>query len=249
MSHSKVSKEMVPGRVLLISKDGHINKLAVILATSNILKKISYKVLVLTDDVKDVASERPEMWYKMISLVRDEIYSPIGVVTHIVLSINQLDIWEVSSKVLKINADLVLKDWEKRQIPRFKNDPPGQSCNLAIQELSKLTISATGKNKPDCDLVYLHFIHDFKINDQDLYEKILMLDKLRDQLYYQVDSVKIPNFDEQYASVFNRKYLEDQRDHLKYQLSYSSMALYPDYESRIQLLKELNYIDAQNRGK
>lgn len=247
LSHHKVTKEMIPGRVLLITHGTHLNKLGVLLAAGKTSKAVSYKVLVLTDDLKEMSPSKPDMWYKMLSLATKKIFSPIGVGTHTVLTISQLDIWEICSIVLKINADLVLKDWEKRQIPRFKDDPPGQSCNVAVQELTKLTISTAGESKDDSNLKYLHFLHDLKINDQAIHEKISILDTLREKLHDQVDSVQIPNFEDQFISVFKRKYLEDQKAQMNFELSHASMALYPDYESRIQLLKRLNYVDAHNR--
>lgn len=242
-------KELIPGRVLLISHGTHLNKLAILLSTSTqSSKKVSFKVLVLTDN-NEKEPDKPDIWYKMLSLSKETVFSPIGKAGHTLLTISILDIMEICGKVLKINSDLVLKDCEKREIPRFKDDPPGQSCQAAIQELTKLTLAVSDKNKGVVELNYLDFLHDLKINDQNLYDNVLLLNIRKESVFDQLDNVQIPNFEEQFAAVFNRKYLEDQREKLKFQLSHASMSLYPDYESRILLLKELKYVNSQNRGK
>ncbi|KAI4466855.1 atp-dependent rna and dna helicase [Holotrichia oblita] len=57
----------------------------------------------------------------------------------------------------------------------------------------------------------------------------------------------MPNFEDQFASVFRRRSLEEEKRHLMFSLSNASLSLYPDYESRINLLKELKYVDNQNQ--
>lgn len=245
MSSHKVAKELVPGRVLLISHGPHINKLAILLSTST-SKQTTYKVLVLSDKNTEGDSSKPDLWYKMLSLSKENIFNPICVGIHDVITINQTDIWEISAKHFKIDSDLIIKDWEKRQMQRFRDDPPGLSCSAAIQELTKLTITVTGNNTSQIN--YLDFLEDLKINDQDLYIQICNLNSLKENVKSLVSNIQIPNFENQFLHVFNRKFLEDKVERYKFELSDASMSLYPDYVNRIKLLKELKYVDSQNRG-
>lgn len=241
---NKIAKEMYPGRVLLVTKDEHINKLALLLNVNVRGGKATYKVLVLNDDRK-IVHNKTDIWYKMIGLASEKIFSPIGKCTHDVLTISPIDIFEISSKTVKIDGEMVVKDWEKRQIERFRNDPPGQSCSNAIQELIKININAVEEKK----IQFLDLIHDLKIDDALLYEVIVILNKMKENLRDLIGSIQIPNFEEHFLSVFTKKSLEDKRNQLKFKLSNNSLTLYPEYESRILLLQELKYVDSQNRGR
>lgn len=73
--------------------------------------------------------------------------------------------------------------------------------------------------------------------------------ELKEKLDETLFATQIPNFVEQFSIVFSKTYLEAERDELKRQLSISSLALYPDYQSRIELLKHFEYVDNNNIGK
>lgn len=59
----------------------------------------------------------------------------------------------------------------------------------------------------------------------------------------QKKSTAIANFKNEFAIVYERKQAERKRDKYKRLLSYESLALYPDYQRRLLVLRELNYID------
>jgi len=137
----------------------------------------------------------------------------------------------------------VLQDWEKRQMERFRYDPPGQTCTQAVQELEKLTMQANENKKTD----FLHMIIDLKVKEQDLYHALTEMYDLQDKLIDYLPSTQIPNFDEQFETVFSRKFLEEKKKKLEYKLSNASLTLYPDYQNRIDLLRKLSYVDMDNR--
>ncbi|XP_063918605.1 superkiller complex protein 2 [Zophobas morio] len=247
MSSPKVIKVLTPGRILLLTHKTHVNKLALLLSVLK-GKKPSYKVLILTDSsATEHQSQKQDLWYKMIALANDNVFIPIGSPGHEVLTISAQDIFEIADKTIKIDTELVIKDWEKRQIERFKNDPIGQTCKQAIQELHKLTMSLNELTKNKDRLSYLHMIQDLKVNEQQIHEDLLLMYKFKDILIDHLPSTQIPNFEEQFSSVFIRTFLERKRDSLKHYLSSASLSLYPDYENRIELLRKLNYVDLQNR--
>ncbi|RZB54411.1 helicase SKI2W, partial [Asbolus verrucosus] len=247
MSSPKLIKVLTPGRILLITHKTHINKFALLLSVIR-GKKPSYKVLVLTDAKVDAEKEQKnDLWYKMISLANENIFVPISSPGHTILTISAQDIFEIADKTVKIDTDLVIKDWEKRQIERFRNDPIGQTCQQAIQELHKITMSFNETTKNQERLFYLHFIHDLKVNEQKIHEELKIMYNIKDKLIDHLPSTQIPNFEQQFSSVFTRTFLERKREDLKHFLSSASLSLYPDYENRIELLRNLNYVDTQNR--
>ncbi|KAL3287831.1 hypothetical protein HHI36_002290 [Cryptolaemus montrouzieri] len=243
-AHGKVQKVMTPGRVLLISYKNHINKLAMLLSTSRGAQE--YKVFILTD--KDLQSckldDKTDMWYKMISLASPKVFCPVESVGHDIVDVELKDILEISSKMIKVNTEVVIKDWNNRQIPRFKNDPPGQTTVKATQELHKISLSS---KTPDADYSeYYHFLHDLHVDNNELYEDLTTMYRLKDSMLQYLGSTRIPNFLEQFSIVFSKKYLEEKRKNLKCLLSETNLTLYPDYEKKIALLKEMNYIDSNN---
>ncbi|XP_017775290.1 PREDICTED: helicase SKI2W [Nicrophorus vespilloides] len=242
MKSKKVVKELIPGRVVLITYQHHINKLALILSNTIRSNSITLKVLVIIDESEN--QKKSELWYQMLALSRDNLYAPIGgVSSHEVLSLQPINIFKIYDRKLKIDGDMVLKDWDKRQIPRFSDNPPGPSCNTAIQELMKVQDEA----KSGGNLKALDLITDLKINEHNLYENTKFINNLRQLVLDQMSLIRIPNFEDQFTIVYEKKVLEDERDHLKYMLSHASMTLYPDYENRIKLLRDLKYVDLQNR--
>ncbi|KAI4466930.1 atp-dependent rna and dna helicase [Holotrichia oblita] len=243
----RVASELIPGRILLITHSNHINKLAMLLASNTSSAKIAYKVLILIDDRDDSGANQGEMWYKMLGLARNNVFVPVGTANHKIIMINPLDIFEITSKVIKIDPQRILADWDKRQMPRFKDSPIGESCKNAIQELLHMTISLGGENRAEIGMRYLDFIQDLKVDDALLYSKIKELNCQKELLLDHIACVQMPNFEDQFASVFRRRSLEEEKRHLMFSLSNASLSLYPDYESRINLLKELKYVDNQNQ--
>ncbi|XP_045477024.1 helicase SKI2W [Harmonia axyridis] len=240
---SHVQKVMTPGRILLICWKNHINKLALLLSTA---RGNQYKVLILTE--KDLQNckldEKTSLWYKMISLASMKIYCPVGSVDHELIEIGPLEILEITGKVIKTSPELIINDWNKRLQPRFKNDPPGQTVMKATQELHKLSLSA---NNPETGtLQYLHFIQDLHVKESTLYLELTEMYRLKEKVHDTLFGTQIPNFVEHFSIVFSKKYLEEERDNLKFLLSKSSLALYPDYQNRIKLLKHFEYVDNDN---
>ncbi|KAK9710991.1 DSHCT (NUC185) domain [Popillia japonica] len=144
--------------------------------------------------------------------------------------INPLDIFEITSKVIKIDPQRILADWDKRQMPRFKDSPIGESCKNAIQELLHMTISLGGENRGEIGVRYLDFIEDLRVDDALLYTKIKQLNCQKELLLDHITCVQMPNFEDQFASVFRKRSLEEKKRELM-----------------INLLKELKYVDHQNQ--
>lgn len=250
MSSPKVQKTLTPGRILVVTHKNHINKLALLLQANTRSKQFQYKVLVLTDSKVTKTEElKEDLWYYMLGVAQDKLFLPVGTPGHEMLTISPQDIFEISAKTLKINTEYVISDIEKRQMERFKDNEPGQSCVQAVQELHKLTLLVNTTTNSMNKLEYLHYTVDIKVNDPDLYRNILEMYNLKDKIIDHLPSTQIPNFEQQFTTVFTRQFLDEKKKNLEFKLSNASLLLYPDYENRIALLKQLNYVDNQNRGK
>ncbi|XP_066249016.1 superkiller complex protein 2 [Euwallacea similis] len=242
LAHLKVQKLLIPGGLIVITHENHVNKLALILSK----KGANYRVLVLAECGDLKKENKQDMWFQMLGLAQEKLYFPSNNPSHAVISITGSDIFDISSKKIKLDMRLVELDWDKRQQERFRLDPPGQTCSQAIQELQKLTLMAND-NKSSLELQ--HFIRDLKVNEQDLYHDLTDMYSIKDKLIDYLPSTKIPNFEEQFKAVFERKFLEDKKANLEYRLSNASLTLYPDYQKRIELLRKLGYVDAENTVK
>ncbi|XP_024882516.1 helicase SKI2W-like [Temnothorax curvispinosus] len=242
----KTAKSLTEGRVLLISYVNHYNKLALLLKVHYHKSSIQYKVLILKDTnaptFEDVEFKSPqifEKWCEIMSLTKKEIFVPSTNPSHEVLTIFPWHILKITNCQIKVDCSLVLNDWEKRQISRFKNDPPGQTCQTAVQELTSLSFNASIKPH-----ILQPYIKPSSKNDFQL--RIQHRDKLKANLG-DMKCKEIPNFEEQFRPVFERNQLEDKMRQLQLKLSDEGMALYPDYLNMVALLKHFKYIDNDER--
>lgn len=60
-----------------------------------------------------------DYWYKMIGILNSEtIFVPDSLGSHILLVIDSWDIIEITTYTIKIDAKIIIFDWDNRQIPR-----------------------------------------------------------------------------------------------------------------------------------
>lgn len=142
---------LLPGRIVLITHKNHINKPAVLLTAPN----PSAKVLVLADkdEPLEPCNERDNDWYWMLGLAKEQMAEPNTSGKHYILDVTCHDIFEISSKKIPLeDPQLVIDDWKKRQMERFRNDPPGRTCEFVVQELLKVGLrNGVSKEKAlDC---------------------------------------------------------------------------------------------------
>ncbi|EZA51202.1 hypothetical protein DMN91_012752 [Ooceraea biroi] len=242
----KTAKNLSDGRVVLISYANHYNKLALLLQVAHHKTASQYKVLILKDaDASNSeaaefkSAQIYEKWCEIIGLTKRNMFVPGNNPLHEVVTISAWHVLHITKCQIKIDCSLVLADWEKRQISRFKNDPPGQTCQTAVQELISLTFKAATDPKILCPYIEPSSKNDLQLRIQH-----------RDQLKANLNDMKcteIPNFEEQFRPVFERNQLEDQKRLLQLKLSDEGMALYPDYVNMVALLKHLRYIDNDER--
>ncbi|XP_011639222.1 helicase SKI2W [Pogonomyrmex barbatus] len=242
----KTAKNLTEGRILLVSYENHYNKLALLLQVLYLKNSTQYKALILKDATASTSEagefKSPQIfkkWCEIISLTKKEIFVPNINPSHEVVTLSAWHILKITNCQIKVDCSLILNDWEKRQISRFKNDPPGQTCQTAVQELTSLSFNASTNIHVLQPYIEPSSKTDFKL-------RIQHKDKLKASLN-DMKCMEIPNFEEQFRPVFERNQLEDKKRQLQLKLSDEGMALYPDYLNMVALLKHLRYIDNDER--
>ena len=62
---------------------------------------------------------------------------------HAVITLHEEDILHITAKTIRIEADKIVNDVKKREMPRFRQDPPAPSVATAVQQLIKVgTVTA-----------------------------------------------------------------------------------------------------------
>lgn len=244
ISQQKIFNELKTGRVLQISEGYHYNKLGILLASiPSSQKETTYKVLVLENDSTSDESNRNSLWHRMMSLShQNRFFQPSGAIgAHTILIIKASNIVGITKNVIKCEADKIIQNWETRQIPRFKDSPPGPSVLKAVGELHELTMSLN--DDPAC-LEYIPLTS----QNIELSKDLQKLSELREIVALYQPYTNVPNFIENFSQVFDRKVLEERKENLLFQLSNKNLSLYPDYCNKLLVLQELKYIDELHQG-
>ncbi|XP_063367548.1 superkiller complex protein 2 [Cydia amplana] len=244
LNQPKVLKEFVPGKILIFSAGPYINQLGIYLNSTG-PRQTPYKILALNTAVQDTARynfDIDESWYRMLSFTA--LYNGIGTeestMDHTILCIAPKNIMAVTKMTLKIDASIIIQDWEKRQMPRFKDAPVGSSCATAIQELSRISHAVkTGATK----LEQVSLTQSLAVSTGVILSLLDDMTTLQKKLEDLEKSTDIANFKTEFAIVYERKQTERKRDKYRRLLSFENLALYPDYQRRLMVLRELNYID------
>ena len=135
-------KALSPGRVVIIHQEASVNILGIILHVDMKAKQRTFQVLInrsaeSQDDANEEVDARKNLF---LSLVDQKIQSTDVMSSHhSVVSLTDVNILQITNKVIKIEADKIINDIKKREIPRFKFDPPSQSVSTALQQLLRVT--------------------------------------------------------------------------------------------------------------
>ncbi|XP_075982834.1 superkiller complex helicase subunit twister [Anticarsia gemmatalis] len=244
LNQSKVAKELTPGKVLIVSAGPYINQLGVLL-NNNGPRQTPYKVLVLNTAVADNTKynfDVDENWYRILSFsaMYDSIGTEESTMDHTILCIAPKNIVAITKTNLKIDPKVIIDDWERRQIPRFKDAPVGSSCASAVQELSRMSHAVCSGATT---LEHVSLTQSLSITTGEILQSLDKMNKCMADLQEQKKSTDIANFKSEFAIVYERKMTERKRDKYKRLLSFENLALYPDYQRRLMVLRELSYID------
>ncbi|XP_035903826.1 helicase SKI2W [Anopheles stephensi] len=244
----KAINELKVGRVVVVTDGHHYNKLGVLLSVSlQSHKDMKLVVLVLDhgqtqpkpDPPHPEPLDRGTLWHQMLSLAYPyQTFLPEGVGGHCVLTLGPANLIEVTKHTIKCDASNIIRSWENRLIPRFRDAPPSQATVEAVASLAELNAKVIEAGSVTGTLECVRFQRD--LTNLELSEQLKIA---QDRLSRWVPYTNIADFEHEFALVFDWKQLERKLDELKYQASYESMSLYPDYQRKLQVLQELKYID------
>lgn len=244
LNQPKVGKELTPGKVLIFSAGPYINQLGVLLNTSG-PRQTPYKILALETAEKDSNQynfESDDNWYRMLGFTTmyDYIGTEESTLNHTILCIGAKHIIAITKMNLKIDEKIIIQDYDKRQMPRFKDAPIGVSCASAVQELSRISHAVrTGATT----LERVSLTQSLSITTGEILQSLDKMKNCLKELEAQKKCTDIANFKTEFANVYERKQTERKRDKYKRLLSFENLALYSDYQRRLLVLRELNYID------
>ncbi|KAJ8300200.1 hypothetical protein KUTeg_021719 [Tegillarca granosa] len=242
LSHPAAIKLLTAGRVVVINNSNHRNVLGVVLNSNmGTNKERIFNCLVICEKNSSTKSDltKGDSSELVQPIVTTNLFQPEGPCWHELIQVKAEDITVVTVKTIRIDPDKIVNDIKKRQQPRFKDDPVGQSVSIATQELLRLT-EVNQEGLPGLDPV-----KDLHIRDVERVEQFRSLKMLEESLTkYQCPNC--PRFMEHFTQISHNMKLKEDYKRLKFLLSDESLTLLPEYQQRIQVLKELNYIDDNN---
>nr|XP_034300424.1 helicase SKI2W [Crassostrea gigas]XP_034300425.1 helicase SKI2W [Crassostrea gigas] len=242
LSHPAAIKALTAGRVIVISNSFHSNQLGIILnSTMAANNERVFTCLVLCDKNKSVKSQTEKVpgSEEVTPVTNTDLFLPEAPCGHDLVQVKAKDISTVTVKSIRVEANKIMDDIKKRQMPRFKDDPPGKSVTTATQELLRMVESNIH------GLVGLDPVKDLHLRDIDLVEQFRSLQLIEDS-FRGYQCINCPHFTEHFREHDRNVKLKEEYKHLKFLLSDESLMLLPEYEQRVQVLKHLNYIDENN---
>lgn len=245
LSHPGALKCLSAGRVVVIDNGFYSNVLATILqSTVGTNNTRSFTVLLICnrgDSPRDPDSKEATPASVRPMLPR-KLFIPDSVCWHKILEVKGSDIAVITTKTIKLEVDKIIKDIKKREQLRFQDDPPAQAVTLVTQELLRLS-----EQNPD-GLAGLDPTKDLHLRDIELVEQFRSLQYMR-QEFDQFQCVHCPKFEEHFNQMCINMALKEEFNRLNFLLSDQSLQLLPEYQQRIEMLRELDFIDEHNAVK
>eukprot|EP00054_Salpingoeca_dolichothecata_P030394 m.246805 g.246805 ORF g.246805 m.246805 type:complete len:1258 (+) comp26650_c0_seq16:589-4362(+) len=226
---AKGSKVLSSGRVVVVNNAFYRNSLAVILrqARTRHDEPPQFDVLVIRDVIGD--DEAPPDTPTGNSRANDplpvtQLFLPQGALGFDVTKVNGMDFVSITKSILKFSTLEVC------------DRPRKEAQSKVAQQLLRLA-QANPSGLPTVDPV-----KDLKIKDLDFVDHFRRRERIQAQLLA-CECTKCPEFVAHYAHFHLRSSLNEKIKDLQYKLSDKSLHLLPEYESRVEVLKYLNYVD------
>ena len=136
---------------------------------------------------------------------------------------------------MRIDVDKIVNDVKKRQIPRFRDDPPGQSTLSAVEDLKRFYNELISQNQARPEVI--NWVKDFKIQDLELVEQLHRISELR-ILIGSLSSISEGG--RQFRSEFERLHryqqLKEELVNAEFLTSEASLTHLPEYFMRVQVM-------------
>uniref|UniRef100_A0A8C5N3B0 SKI2 homolog, superkiller viralicidic activity 2-like n=1 Tax=Gouania willdenowi TaxID=441366 RepID=A0A8C5N3B0_GOUWI len=229
-------KALSVGRVIMVNNKQHFNALGVILQVSTDSVNRSFTTLLICEKGNETGEGKDDNG-AFPHLFNTRLFVPEGPCSHTVQKLKLQDISGITVKTVKVIPDRIIDNYNKRQQPRFKFEPPGQAISTATQELLRLAEANPG------GIATLDPVNDLQLKSLDVVEGTMRLRALHDSLK-EFNCVHSPTFAEQFARIQERMSLQEELDRLLFLVSDQSLTLLPEYHQRIKVLQSLQYVDS-----
>ncbi|KAG8005225.1 Helicase SKI2W, partial [Nibea albiflora] len=230
-------KALSVGRVVVVNNKQHHNALGVLLQVSSDSVNRTFTALIICEKGNEEAEGKDNSSDDFSHLFNTALFIPEGPCSHTVQKLKLQDISAITVKTLKVIPDRIIDNYNKRQQPRFKFDPPGQAISTATQELLRLAEASPG------GIASLDPVNDLQLKSVDVVEGSMRLRVLQDSLK-EFNCIHSPTFAEQFARVKERMSVQEELDKLLFLVSDQSLSLLPEYHQRIKVLQSLQYVDS-----
>ncbi|XP_023257539.1 helicase SKI2W isoform X2 [Seriola lalandi dorsalis] len=229
-------KALSVGRVVVVNNKQHLNALGVILQVSSDSVNRTFTSLIICEKGNEEGDGKGNNT-AFPHLYNTALFIPEGSCSHTVQKLKFQDISAITMKTLKVIPDRIIDNYNKRQQPRFRHDPPGQAISTATQELLRLAeANPTG-------IATLDPVNDLQLKSVDVVEGAMRLRVLQESLK-DFNCIHTPTFAEQFARVKERMSVQEELDRLLFLVSDQSLSLLPEYHQRIKVLQSLQYVDS-----
>nr|XP_061808653.1 superkiller complex protein 2-like [Nerophis lumbriciformis] len=229
-------KALSVGRVVVVNNKQHLNALGVILQVSNDAVNRTFTALIICDKGNEEGEGNGEHNQAFPHLYNTALFIPEGPCSHTVQKLKLQDITGITVKTLKVIPDRIIDNYQKRQQPRFRMEPPGQAISTATQELLRLAEANPG------GIATLDPVNDLQLKSVEVVEASMRLRVLQSSLS-EFNCIHSPTFAEQFAKVKERMSVQEELDKLLFLVSDQSLSLLPEYHQRIKVLQSLQYVD------
>uniref|UniRef100_A0A669DWQ2 SKI2 subunit of superkiller complex n=1 Tax=Oreochromis niloticus TaxID=8128 RepID=A0A669DWQ2_ORENI len=226
-------KALSVGRVIVVNNKQHLNALGVILQVSSDSVNRTFTALIICEKGNEEGKGNDNA--ALPHLHNMSLFIPEGPCSHTVQKLKLQDISAITVKTLKVIPERIIDNYNKRQQPRFKLDPPGQAISTATQELLRLA-----EANPS-GIATLDPVNDLQLKSVDVVEANMRLRVLQESLR-DFNCIHSPMFAEQ-VCLCERMSLQEELDQLLFLVSDQSLTLLPEYHQRIKVLQSLQYID------
>lgn len=228
-------KALSVGRVIVVNNKQHLNALGVILQVSNDSVNRTFTALIICEKGNEEGEGKNNNAFP--HLFNTALFIPEGPCSHTVQRLKLQDITAITVKTLKVIPDRIIDNYNKRQQPRFRHDPPGQAISTATQELLRLAEASPGS------ITSLDPVNDLQLKSVDVVEGSMRCRVLQESLR-EFNCIHSPTFAEQFARVQERMSVQEELDRLLFLVSDQSLSLLPEYHQRIKVLQSLQYVDS-----
>uniref|UniRef100_A0A8C2ZDB2 SKI2 subunit of superkiller complex n=1 Tax=Cyclopterus lumpus TaxID=8103 RepID=A0A8C2ZDB2_CYCLU len=226
-------KALSVGRVVLVNNKQHLNALGVILQVSSDAVNRTFTALVLCEKGNEEEGGKGNNT-AFPHLFNIALFIPEGPCSHTVQKLTLQDVSAITVKTLKVIPDRIIDNYNKRQQPRFRLDPPGQAISTATQELLRLAEANPSS------MATLDPVNDLQLKSVEVVEDTMRRRVLQDSLR-EFNCIHSPTFAEQ---VCERMKVQEELDRLLFLVSDQSLSLLPEYHQRIKVLQSLQYVDS-----